>query len=296
MSRDIPLSNPDKVFFPEAGITKGEVVDYYERIADHLLPHVAGRPLVLQRFPDGIEGGGFYQKNTPDHVPDWIERVEIATADGGTTTYSVITDRDGLVYLADQAALVLHTLLAAAGGPDRPIEVVFDLDPASDELRPVRDAARELRTVLTDLGLAPRVKSSGSRGLHVVVDVIDDEPDFELTRGFARDVAELVAGRGEFTLEQRRAQRDGRLFLDTLRNARAAHAVAPYSLRARAEAPIAAPLDWDEALSTRFHPRRITISNVFRRLGQREDPWADPDRPTRTIADARRILADRTDH
>ena len=296
MSRKIPRSNPDKVFFPEPGITKGEVVDYYERIADHLLPHVAGRPLVLQRFPDGLGGGGFYQKNTPDHVPDWIERVAVATADGGTTTYSVITDRDGLVYLADQAALVLHTLLAEAADPLRPVEVVFDLDPASDELRPVRDAARELRAVLTDLGLAPRVKSSGSRGLHVVVDVIDADADFDLTRGFARDVAEVVAGRGDFTLEQRTAQRRGRLFLDTLRNARANHAVAPYSLRARPDAPVAAPLDWDEALSSDFHPRRITISNVFRRLGQREDPWANPDRPTSTIAQARRDLAGGTGH
>lgn len=291
---DRDISNPDKVLFPDAGITKRQLADYYERVADLLLPHVAGRPLVLERFPDGIDESGFFQKNTPDHVPDSIERVEIQKEGGGTTTYAVIDDADDLVYLADQAAIVIHTLLARADAPEHPVEVVFDLDPSSDDLKPVRDTARELRDLLTELELAPRVKSSGSRGLHVVVDVIDDDADFELTKSFARDVAELMAQRhDDVTTEQRKDRRRGRLFLDALRNAPVNHAVAPYSVRALPSAPVAVPLDWDEALAPSFDPQRVTLENVFRRLGQREDPWASPPRPTRTIAAARDDLADR---
>lgn len=298
--RTIELSHLDKVYFddrharagtPAGVITKGEVVDYYERIAEQMLPHVAGRPLVLQRFPDGIDGPGFYQKNTPDHVPDWIERVDIATADGGTTRYPVIDDAAGLVYFANQGTLVFHTLLAEAQAPMHPVEVIFDLDPSTDELGPVRSAASELRKVLDELGLAPRVKSSGSRGLHIVIDVIDEgDVRFDLTREFARRVAEVVTERGEFTLEHRKAKRDDRLFLDILRNAPASHAVAPYSIRPIEGAPIAAPLDWDEALGSTFRPQRITIANVFRRLAQKPDPWTDPPLPGTTIAEALRRL------
>lgn len=309
------VSNPDKVFFPAIDasanraahddITKREVVEYYRRIAPHLLPHVARRPLVLERYPDGIDGDGFFQKNTPDHVPDSIERVAIATADGGTTRYAVLDDDDDvdLAYLADQGAIVFHALLGHADDPDRPVEVVWDLDPSGDDLEPVRLAARELRSVLDDLGLEPRVKSTGSRGLHVVVDVIDggagpngrgggQPADYELTKRFARAVAEEIEPRGPFTLEQRKDQRGGRLFLDVLRNSAANHAVAAYSLRPLPEAPVAAPLDWDEALSSSFHPRRITLRNVFRRLGQTDDPWADPTAPRTTIADALAALGD----
>ena len=309
------VSNPDKVFFPATDasarwaahddITKAEVVDYYRRIAPHLLAHVARRPLVLERFPDGIDGEGFFQKNTPDHVPDSIERVDVSTADGGTTRYAVVDtgDVDDLAYLADQGAIVFHALLGRADDLDRPVEVVWDLDPSGDDLDPVRDAARELRSVLDDLGLEPRVKSTGSRGLHVVVDVIDGgagpngrgggEPaDYDLTKRFARAVAEEIEPRGPFTLEQRKERRGGKLFLDVLRNSAANHAVAPYSLRPLPEAPVAAPLEWDEALSSSFDPRRITLRNVFRRLGQTDDPWADPTAPRTTIADALAMLSD----
>jgi len=236
--RTVELSHLDKAYFPgDDPITKLDVVDYYERIAEYMLPHVAGRPLILQRFPDGIGDSGFYQKNTPDHVPDWIGRVDIDTADGGHTRYAVIDDAAGLVYLANQGTIVFHTLLADAADPLRPVEVMFDLDPSTDDLGPVRSAATELREVLDRLGLAPRVKSSGSRGLHIVVDVADDEPTFDLTRTFARRVAERVSERDDdITLEHRKRDRGDRLFLDILRNGPANHAAAPYSPAARSRA------------------------------------------------------------
>lgn len=290
----IEISHPDRIVFPEIGGTKAEVVEYYQRIGEVALPHLANRPLVVQRFPEGIDEPGFFQKNTPDHTPDRIRRVEMRTEDGRLTTYPVAAAAEDLAYFANQGTVSFHTLLARASAPERPVEVIFDLDPADADLGPVRAAARELRAVLEDLELAPRVKSSGSRGLHVIVDVSDEDADldFERTRSFARAVAELIVDRGPFTLEHRIARRRGRLFLDVLRNAPANHAVAPYSLRARPRAPIAVPLDWDEALSARFSPQRITIRNIWRRLGQREDPWTLRARPSRTIEDALHELED----
>ncbi len=299
--RAVELTNLDRVVFPDDGFTKGDVVEHYERVAELALPHLADRPLVLQRFPQGIGGEGFYQKNTPDHVPDWIRRVELRTTDGGSTTYSVVDEPAGLVYLANQGTITFHTLLAGAAAPDRPVELIVDLDPdtasgdVSAAVPTVQHAAREVRAVLDDLGLAPRVKSSGSRGLHIVVDVVDENPTFRLTRTFARRVAELVAARGPFTLEHRTSKREGRLFLDVLRNGPANHAVAPYSLRPLPGAPVAIPLDWDEALSARFHPQRITLSNVARRLAQKDDPWAGRPRPATTIAAALDTLDDTPD-
>lgn len=284
--RSVKVTNQDRVLFPEAGVTKGDVVEYYRRVSDWLLPNIAGRPLVVQRFPDGIDAAGFYQKNTPRHAPDWLETVELPTAEGKATRYPVVNDAAGLVFLANYGSVVLHTLLNTAAAPDRPVEVIWDLDPSSDDLGVVRDAARHLREVLEELELSPRVKSSGSRGLHVLIDVAG-AADYDLTRAFAVAVAERVVARepDRFTLEFHKKDRRGRLFLDVLRNGRAAHAVAPYSLRARPEAPVAIPLSWDEALSTDFHPRRITIANVFRRLGQVDDPWADRRPPTRALQD-----------
>lgn len=285
--RSVRVTHPERVLFPEAGATKGDVVAYYVRIAELLLPHVAGRPLVVQRFPEGIAKQGFYQKNTPKHAPDWLDTVELATAEGGSTRYPVVRDAAGLAFLANYGSVVLHTLLNTAAEPDRPVEVIWDLDPSSDDLDVVRDAARHLRDLLDELGLRPRVKSSGSRGLHVLVDVAGPA-DYELSRAFAVAVAERVVERepDRFTLEFHKKERKGRLFLDVLRNGRASHAVAPYSLRARPEAPVAVPLTWDEALSSDFHPRRITLANVFRRLGQVDDPWLDRQPPDVALRDA----------
>ncbi|MEZ5238803.1 MAG: non-homologous end-joining DNA ligase [Microthrixaceae bacterium] len=284
---ELRITNPDKVLFPSCGITKAEMVGYYARIAGVMLRYVGGRPLVLERFPDGIGEGGFYQKNASGHFPDRIERVRVASSDGGSTLYPVVHDELGLAYLAGQGTVVFHTLLSRADEPRTPVEVIFDLDPATEQDTDlVRAAAGEIRDVLEELDLAPRVKTSGSKGLHVVIDVTDEDADFELTGEFSRRVANEVVGRGPFTLEHRRARRHGRLFLDVLRNSPSAHAVAPYSLRALPDAPVAAPLDWGEALSADLDPRRVTMHNLFRRLGQKEDPWADTPAPRSTIAQA----------
>ena len=293
----VELSNTDKIFFPAIEGTKGEMLAYYELVAPTMLRHVANRPLVLERFPDGVTTKGFYQKNTPDHTPPFIRRLPVGSRSRGQITYSVIDDVNGLLWLANQAAMVIHTLLSGADDPLRPIEMIFDLDPSTSDLKPVQEAARRLKARLDGLGLSPRVKTTGSKGLHLHVDVTDDPAagiSFETTRAFAERLAlELVHDAPDlFTLEFAKKARGSRLLIDVLRNGHASHAVAPYSVRAVPEASVAAPLSWDEALSSDFHPRAHTIRTMAARLADGIDPWADHPPPTSTIAEAAaRLLA-----
>jgi bifunctional non-homologous end joining protein LigD len=269
----IEISSPDKVLFPDDGITKADLVEYYRRAGPLLVAHAEHRPLALHRFPDGIGAHGFFQKNASDWFPDWIPTVELEKSDG-TTRYVVLDRPATLVYLAGQGVITPHTLMARAEVPHRPVEVIIDLDPSTPDRGPVQAAARRLRELLEDRGHQPRVKSSGSRGLHVHIDV--DVPDFDAGHALAEEVCRQLVEEDPdtFTLAFRKADRGDRLLLDIARNRPGQHAVAPYAVRALPGAPVAAPLDWDEALSARWDPQRWTIRNLFRRLGQREDPWS----------------------
>lgn len=286
-SHTLEVANADKVLFPEDGITKGAVVDYYRRIADLMVPHLEGRPLALHRFPDGIKGDGFFQKSAPEYFPDWIETVELRRERGGTVTHVVCNDAATLVYLAEQAVLVPHRLLVAATAPRNPVEVIVDLDPAGDDPRTVRLAGRILRDLLAEIGVTSFVKSTGSKGLHIHIP-LDGSDGFDEARAFARDLARALVDRepDRLTVEQRKVNRKGRLFVDWLRNSYGQHAVAPYSLRALPGAPVAVPLDWDEATSDQFDPRRYRLSNVFRRVGRKRDPWQRISRQALSVPEA----------
>jgi bifunctional non-homologous end joining protein LigD len=288
---DIEISNPDKVLFPDDGITKADLAGYYGRVAETMLPHLERRPLHLQRFPDGIGGEEIHQKQVPDYFPDFVERIDVPKKGGGRITHALALNPQTLVYLAGQAVVTPHTWLSRADKLDCPDQVVFDLDPPRADLDVVREAARALRSILEKIGLAPFVKPTGSRGLHVVCP-LDRSPDFDEVRAFCRDVADLVVARDRdrFTTEQRKQKRRGRLYLDVARNAYAQTAVAPYAVRARAGAPVAAPLDWDEIGRRGFHPERYTIRNVFRRLGTKGDPWADIQSQAHSLDQARARL------
>jgi bifunctional non-homologous end joining protein LigD len=272
--RTVEISHPDKVFFPDAGLTKADVVEYYRRIADLMAPRLRDRPLVMHRFPDGISGDDFLQKTIPDYFPDWVDRVGVERERGGSVTYVVCNDEGTLVYLADQAVLTPHLLLSAVAAPRNPVELILDLDPPVDDPDPVRAAARHVRAVLDELGLMSFVKATGSRGLHVHVP-LDGSTGFDEVRPIARTLARAVVERDPdlLTVEQRKDKRGRRVFVDWLRNGYGQHAVAPYAVRAKPEAPVAVPLDWEEALSAGFHPRRYTIDNIFRRLARKHDPW-----------------------
>ncbi len=282
--RTVELSNTGKVLFPEAGITKGDLVEYYRKVADTMLPHLRGRPVSMHRFPDGIDGKRFFQKDAPDYFPDWIRFEEVAK-EGGTVRHVVCDDAATLVYLANQACITPHVWLSRVEHLERPDRLIFDLDPpearsepgSGEDLRPVRRAARTVRDRLRELGLEPFLTTTGSRGFHVVVP-LEPEAGFDEVRGFARTLAEDLAERepDRLTVETRKEKRGDRVFLDYLRNGYAQTAVPPYAVRARPGAPVATPVEWDELDG--LDPRRYTVKNLFQRLGQKEDPWAEIDR------------------
>lgn len=270
-SRTIEVSNPDKVFFPGEGITKGEVVDYYRRVAEVMLPHLEDRPLSMHRFPDGIGAESFFQKEVPDYFPDWVRRVTVRK-EGGRVTHVVCEDAPTLVYLADQACLTPHVWLSRADRPDHPDRLVLDLDPPDGGVAETRSAAQATRDLLRELGLECFLMTTGSRGYHVMVP-LDRRAGFDTVRGFARRVAQLLVAREpeRLTTEHRKNRRGPRVFLDYFRNGYAQTTVAPYSLRARPGAPVATPIDWEELSGT--DPESYTIRNLFRRLAQKHDPW-----------------------
>jgi bifunctional non-homologous end joining protein LigD len=288
----IHVSSLDKVMFPDAGITKGDLIDYYRRIADTMLPHVRGRPVTMHRFPDGIDAGGFYQKEAPDYFPDWIERVSIYVEEDDAEQLQIVCNTAAtLVYLANQGCITPHVWLSRIDKLDYPDKLIFDLDPPSDDFAIVREAALALREVLDAIGLPPFVMTTGQSGLHVAVP-LDRSADFDTVRAFARDVAELVAGRhpDRFTTAGRKKKRRGRLFLDYLRNSYGQHGAAPYAVRPRPAAPIATPLDWDELHDPDLTARSYTMRNIVRRLGQKDDPWADMYAQAAALDEARQHL------
>jgi bifunctional non-homologous end joining protein LigD len=283
----VETSREEKVFFPDTGLTKGDLVDYYEAVAGAMLPHLRGRPLVVERFPDGLRGEGFYQKQVPDHFPDWIHTTRVRTA-AGHQELVVCDNLATLVYLADQACLTFHPWLSRADRPDRPDQLVVDLDPPGDDFETARRAAFRLRDLLDELELPAWPKLTGSKGIHVVVP-LDRSEDFDAVRGFAREAMAVLAARhpDSLTMEQRKNKREGRLFLDVGRNAWAQTAVAPYAVRPLPGAPVATPVDWEELGARDLDSRSYTVRNVLRRLGQRDDPWAGMRRHARSLRTAR---------
>lgn len=273
--RTVDISSVDKVFFPDAGITKGDLLDHYRSVAGVMLPHLEGRPLTLQRFPDGIEADGFYQKDASDHFPDWVRTVEVEKRSGeGSVRYVVGDDEATLLYLADQGTVTFHVGPARAGALDQPDVLVFDLDPPEGgRLDELRTAVRRVRDLMDDLGLTPFVQTTGSKGFHVIAP-IEPGPDFDRVRAVARRLADVLAERepDRFTTAQRKQKRQGRIYLDVGRNAFGQTYVAPYSVRPRPGAPVATPIDLNEV--GRVEPTSYSVRNISRRLGQKDDPWA----------------------
>jgi bifunctional non-homologous end joining protein LigD len=288
----VEVHRPDKVLFPgDVGAkeyTKADLVDYYRSVAPFMLPHLRGRPLMLERHPDGIDGPRFMQKNTPENYPEWITRAELAK-EGGTVCHTVCDDTATLLYLADQAALTLHRWLSRVGRVERPDRMVFDLDPSRDDFGAVREAARLLGELLDELKLPSALMTTGSRGLHVVVP-LNGEHGFDEVREFARDVADtLAAGHPDrLTTAARKKDRGDRLYLDIQRNAYAQTAVAPYTVRAKPGAPVATPLTWTQLDDPDLDARRWTIADAVEQA--RTDPWAGLMTRGRALGPARRRL------
>ncbi|MFW6156401.1 MAG: non-homologous end-joining DNA ligase, partial [Armatimonadota bacterium] len=275
----------DKVLFPDEGITKGEFVEYFRRVAPVMLPHIEGRPLSMMRFPDGPDGETFFQKDAPDYFPDWIPRETVESGSHDAISYAIADSPDALVYLANLVP-VLHIWTSRREKLFYPDRMIFDLDPAKGgEFALTVETARTLRALLEEIGLSAFVMTSGSRGLHIVTP-LQPEVEVDEVASFAQAVAQTVAQADpeRLTVEHRKAKRRGRLLIDPWRNSRSQTSVAPYSVRAKAGAPIAAPLDWEEFDDEELHPRRWHLRNILDRLAQRGDPWAEIDRHARDLS------------
>lgn len=268
----VQISKPGKVLFgDDEPVTKADLAQYYADVADVMLPHVQGRPISMERYPDGIDGQGFYEKKVPGHFPGYVATTTVETADGAQDQV-VIDGASTLVYLADQACLTPHTWLATTKDLDRPDQLIVDLDPSVPGARAVRRATVMVGELLEELDLISYLKTTGSRGYHVVVP-LRRESDFDRVRQFAREMAEVLVNRDPdlLTIEARKDKRGDRVLVDIARNAYAQTAAPPYAVRARPHAPVATPIAWDELARTA--PNRYTITSVRRRLAQRPDPW-----------------------
>ncbi len=284
--RTVPISNRTKVLFPEDGITKGDLIEYYVAIAPRMLPHVRDRPLTMERFPDGLAGERIMQKNVAKYFPDWIPRTELPKRNG-VVTHVVANDAATLAYLANQASIAQHVVLSTAAHPLEPDIMIVDLDPSTDDFTEVRETALLFRSMLEEVGLVPYVKTTGSKGLHVVVP-IRPTLSFEVVH----EVAELLARRAVeqhpdvLTTEFMKAKRGDRIFLDIHRNAYAQTAVAPYSVRPRAGAPVAAPVTWDEVAEDTLKPDGFSMRATL----ERPDLWKTFRANARGLGKAMKVL------
>ena len=289
--RRVQISRPGKPLFP-CGITKLELAGYYERVAAAMLPHLKGRPLNLERYPDGIAGERIMQQRAGGYFPPWIRRVRVGKR-GGSVEHVAATDAATLVYLAGQACITLHSWLSRKDVLERPDRLIFDLDPSVDRPAQMRKSARTMVELLRELGLEPWVMTTGSRGYHVTVP-LRRSGDFDEVRAFAREVAALASRRAPrmFTTEQRKAKRDGRILIDVMRNAYAHSAVAPYAVRARPGAPVATPLHLEELQDAATRADRWTLRTVFARIERDGDPWDQIGRQAQSLSTARRRVAE----
>jgi bifunctional non-homologous end joining protein LigD len=282
---EVETTHPDRVLFPDDGITKGDLVSYYAEIAPIMLPHLKGRPLMLQRFPRGIDEQGFVQKDFEDALPDWMSWIEVEKQNG-TVVHAVADRPEALEWLANQDCITPHPWLSQRGRLNDPDRMIFDLDPAgSADFTAVRASAYTLADVLDGLGLVAYVQVTGSRGVHVLVP-LDADADFDTVRHFARDVAEVVIADdpGQRTLEARKERRGDRVYFDVMRNAYAQTAVAPYAVRARPGAPVATPIEWSELDGASMCADLFTIRDVAKRVADHGDPWAHLRRHARSLS------------
>jgi bifunctional non-homologous end joining protein LigD len=265
--------------FPEVGITKGDVLRFYERIAPRLLSHLRDRPMTLERFPEGLTGTQaphFWQKNTPSYYPEWIPRVTLPSEDGQLVTYALVNDAATLLYLVNQGTLTFHPWLSRLQNLDRPDFVIFDLDPGTATFADTVAVAKQLHTILAGEQVASYLKTSGKTGLHIMVPWHQAE-GYDAARDWAMGIAlRLVADLPDIaTVERRKDRRQKKVYVDILQNARGHHAVPPYVLRAVPQATVSTPLTWAELTPT-LEPRRYNLKTIFRRLARQKTDLMAP--------------------
>jgi bifunctional non-homologous end joining protein LigD len=274
----VPFSHEDKIMFPEAGVTKGDVLRFYEQISAHLLPHLRDRPVTLERLPEGLASAAaphFWQKNTPSFYPRWIPRIKLPSEVGKPVNYVLVNDRETLLYLVNQGTLTFHTWLSRIQSLDQPDFVLFDLDPGAATWSMLVTVAQRLHAILEGANVPSFVKTSGKSGLHVMAPWAQ-AGGYDEARQWALQIAQqVVAALPDLaTVEQRKLKRRGKVYLDVMQNARGHHAVPPYVLRAIPQATVSTPLQWRE-LTSRLQPHTFNLRTIFQRLtSQSADPMA----------------------
>jgi len=270
------ITHPEKLMFPDDGITKGDLAAYYEMIAPYMLPHLSGRPITMERYHRGIGAEGFIQKDVSKGFPKWLERVEVPKK-SGTVHHPLANDLRSLLWLANQNTVTPHVWTSRAPDLFHPDVCIFDLDPAVDDNpADVRTAALQLRDLLAELGLRSWVKTSGSKGFHIAVP-LDRQAEFGEVERFAHRLGKLLVSRdpARLTQEFSKADRGGRILLDTGRNGYSATFAAAYAVRAKPSAPVSAPCTWQEMERGEIAPRTFTLRTMAERTALVGDLWAD---------------------
>jgi len=270
------ITHPEKILFPDCGITKGELASYYETIAPVMLPHLRGRPITMERYHRGIAAPGFFQKDVSKGFPDWLERAEVPKH-GGTVHHPIANDTRSLLWLANQNSITIHVWPSRTPNLYNPDICVFDLDPSkADDPDALRKAALSVRDLLAELGLPSWVKTSGSKGFHIAVP-LDGKSDFGVVARFAHGVGRILVERNPDNLTQEfsKADRGGRILVDTGRNGYSATYAATYTVRAKPGAPVSAPCTWEELERGDVGPGTFTLRTMAQRIANVGDLWSD---------------------
>ena len=274
------ISHPEKILFPDDGITKGELASYYEMIAPLMLPHIRRRPVTMERYHRGIAAPGFFQKDVSKGFPEWLKRVAVPKNEG-TVNHPIVTDARSLLWLANQNSITIHVWPSRAPNFYTPDICIFDLDPSGPsedkaQLDVLCRVALDLRALLEELGLPSWIKTTGSKGFHIAVP-LDAKADFATVARFAHRVGQLLVARDpeHLTREFLKVDRRGRILVDTGRNDYSATFAAAYTVRARQGAPVSAPCTWEEVERGEVSPRSFTIRNMAQRIGRVGDLWSD---------------------
>ena len=269
------ISHPEKVLFPADGITKGELAAYYEAVAPLMLPHIRGRPVTMERYPSGIGAAGFMQKDVSKGFPAWLQRVEVSKK-GGVVHHPLANDLPSLLWLTNQNCITPHVSASRVPRLYQPDLCVFDLDPSVEDAAAVRVAALQVRDLLDELGLPTWVKTSGSKGFHIVVP-LNGKAGFDDAWRFAEGVAKVLVRRdpNRLTLEFAKVDRGDRILIDTGRNGYGATFAAAYAVRPKPGAPVSAPCTWDEIERGEVAPQTFTLRTMAARIAAVGDIWAD---------------------
>jgi len=271
----LPVSNLEKILWPQDGYTKGELIYYYMEVAPYILKHLKNRPLVFTRYPDGITGKAFYQKNAPLHLPDWINTYSSYSSKFKRTINFILVDNAAaLAWLANQACIEIHPWLSRQPSIDTPDYVVFDLDPSPEnDFDQVIQVAQFLKELFNQIQLRTYLKTSGADGLHIYLPVKNDY-SYKQIRKFAQHIAAITVQALPLisTIERSIAKRGPKIYIDYLQNVKGKTLCSPYCIRPRAGAPISCPISWDELLF--INPREFNISSILKRLNYTGDLFA----------------------